>query len=232
ITEQFGEEYFRGRTWGEGGAHECIRPTRVLDVEDIKSMIYSGELQGFTPDHLKIYDLIFKRFISSQMRNVVVKICDITVKAFDKEQTFEIYEEIIQEGYNKIFPIKLTKIPTGEVSVVNCKSFYSAPKVPLFTQGALVEEMKKRGLGRPSTYATIVSRLLERGYIVEKEGYLIPTSLGEKVYKFLNSNPEKFKFVREDFTRELEKLMDKVELGEEDYQKILENLKTEIIEKI
>jgi len=228
IAEQFGEEYFKGRTWGEGGAHECIRPTRVLDVEDIKSMIYSGELEDFTPDHLKIYDLIFKRFISSQMRNVVVKSCDITVKAFDKEQTFEIYEEIIQEGYNKIFPIKLTKIPTGEVVVVNYKSFYSVPKVPLFTQGTLVEEMKKRGLGRPSTYATIVSRLLERGYVVEKEGYLIPTPLGEKVYKFLNSSPEKFKFVREDFTRELEQLMDKVELGEEDYQKILKNLKMEI----
>jgi len=228
ISEQFGEEYFRGRTWGEGGAHECIRPTRVLDVEDIKAMIYSGELEGFTPDHLKIYDLIFKRFIASQMRNVVLKGYEVVVKALDKEQRLELYEEILQDGFDKIFPVKLTRLPDGEIDVINNKFFYSIPKVPLFTQGSLVEEMKKRGLGRPSTYATIVSRLLERGYVIEKNGYLIPTPLGEKVYQYLNSDQERFRFVREDFTRELEELMDKVETGEKDYQAILRSLRNEL----
>jgi len=228
INEQFGEEYFRGRTWGEGGAHECIRPTRVLDVEDIKAMIYSGELEGFTPDHLKIYDLVFKRFIASQMRNVILRGYEVLVKAIDKEQKLDVYEEVVQNGFDKIFPIKLAKIPEGEIDVVNNKFFYSIPKVPLFTQGSLVEEMKKRGLGRPSTYATIVSRLLERGYVIEKNGYLIPTPLGEKVYQYLNSDQEKFRFVREDFTRELEELMDKVENGERDYQEILKSLRNEL----
>jgi reverse gyrase len=228
ITEQFGEEYFRGRTWGEGGAHECIRPTRVLDVEDIKSMIYSGELEGFTKDHLVVYDLIFKRFIASQMRNIVLKGYDVTIKALDKVQSMEVFEEIIQDGFNKVFPIKIVRVPEGEVDVINNKFFYTVPKVPLFTQGSLVEEMKRRGLGRPSTYATIVSRLLERGYVIEKNGYLIPTSLGEKVYNYLNSNEDRFRFVKEDFTRELEGLMDKVENGEADYQEILKSLRNEL----
>lgn len=228
ISEQFGEEYFRGRTWGEGGAHECIRPTRVLDVEDIKSMIYSGELEGFTKDHLKVYDLIFKRFIASQMRGVLLRGYNILVRALDKEQRLEIFEEILQDGFDKVYPIKISKLEEGEIEVKDNKFFYSVPKVPLFTQGSLVEEMKRRGLGRPSTYATIVSRLLERGYVVEKNGYLIPTSLGEKVYNYLTSNDERFKFVKEDFTRELEELMDKVESGEKDYQEVLKSLRNEL----
>lgn len=228
IVEQFGEEYFKGRTWSEGGAHECIRPTRVLDVEDIKSMIYSGELEGFTGDHLKIYDLIFKRFIASQMRGVILRGYDLLVKALDKEQKLEVFEEVIQDGFDKIYPLKLLKLVEGEIEVMNNKFFYSIPKAPLFTQGSLVEEMKKRGLGRPSTYATIVSRLLERGYVIEKNGYLIPTPLGEKVYSYLNSNEERFRFVKEDFTRELEELMDKVERGEEDFQEILRSLRDEL----
>ncbi len=228
IVEQFGEEYFKGRTWSEGGAHECIRPTRVLDVEDIKSMIYSGELEGFTGDHLKIYDLIFKRFIASQMRGVILRGYDLLVKALDKEQKLEVFEEVIQDGFDKIYPLKLLKLVEGEIEVMNNKFFYSIPKAPLFTQGSLVEEMKKGGLGRPSTYATIVSRLLERGYVIEKNGYLIPTPLGEKVYSYLNSNEERFRFVKEDFTRELEELMDKVERGEEDFQEILRSLRDEL----
>ncbi len=230
IIEQFGEEFFKPRTWGEGGAHECIRPTRVLDVEDIKSMLYSGELEGFRKEHLLIYDLIFKRFISSQMRNVVLKGYDTLVKALDIELKLELFEEIIQEGFNKIFPIKLIKVEEGNIDVSNNKFFYNIPKAPLFTQGSLVEEMKRRGLGRPSTYATIVSRLLERGYVIERNGYLIPTPLGEKVYQYLNKNEERFRFVKEDFTRELEKLMDMVEKNEADYQEILRNLRDELRE--
>ncbi|ANE40711.1 MAG: reverse gyrase [Fervidobacterium pennivorans] len=231
ISETFGEEFFKPRTWGEGGAHECIRPTRALDIEDIKAMIYSGELEGFTKDHIAIYDLIFKRFIASQMKNVVLKGYDVKFEVVDKTQEVEVYEEIIEEGFNKVFPIKLVRIPQGTIEVSANKFMRAIPKVYPFTQGSLVEEMKKRGLGRPSTYATIVSRLLERGYVIERNGYLLPTTLGEKVYNFFNSDREKFKFVSEDFTRELEVLMDKVESGEEDYQQILRSLKAEL-EKI
>jgi len=194
-------------------------------------MIYSGELEGFTKDHIAIYDLIFKRFIASQMKNIVLKGYDVKFEVVDKVQEMEVYEEIIEEGFNKVFPVKLARIPEGTIEVSANKFIRAIPKVYPFTQGSLVEEMKKRGLGRPSTYATIVSRLLERGYVIERNGYLLPTALGEKVYNFFNSDREKFKFVSEDFTRELEVLMDKVESGEEDYQQILRSLKAEL-EKI
>ncbi|AMW33770.2 reverse gyrase [Fervidobacterium islandicum] len=231
ISENFGETFFKPRTWGEGGAHECIRPTRALDIEDIKSMIYSGELEGFTKDHIAIYDLIFKRFIASQMKNVILKGYDVTFKVVNKTQEMEVYEDIVEEGFNKFFPIKLVKVPEGSIDVSNNKFIRAVPKVYPFTQGSLVEEMKKRGLGRPSTYATIVSRLLERGYVIERNGFLLPTPLGERVYQFFNSDKEKFKFVSENFTRELEKLMDKVETAQANYQEILRSLKAEL-EKI
>jgi reverse gyrase len=84
--------------------------------------------------------------------------------------------------------------------------------------------MKKRGLGRPSTYAEIVSTLLHRRYVYElKTGGLIPTKLGKEVYFFLI---DKFKeFVSEEFTRELEKFMDEVEKGEKNWEEICEKLK-------
>lgn len=228
IREQFGEDYFKARSWSTEGAHECIRPTRVIDTEDIKSMIYSGEIIDFTGNHLQVYDLIFKRFIASQMRGIVVKKSKILFKTLDKEITQDIIEEIIQNGFNKIFPLKTTKLKEGVIDVLKNKYFHIIPRVQLFTQGTLIEEMKKKGIGRPSTYATIINRLLERGYVVEKKGYLFPTKLGEIVFGYLNSDEKRFKFVKESFTRNLEELMDKVESGTEDYQQILRSLKKEL----
>jgi Reverse gyrase len=88
--------------------------------------------------------------------------------------------------------------------------------------------MKERGIGRPSTYATIIAKLLERKYVIEKKGLLFPTSMGIKVYQYLNSLKHVREFLSEEFTRKLEELMDKVEVGEKDYEAIL----FELFEKI
>ena len=88
--------------------------------------------------------------------------------------------------------------------------------------------MKERGIGRPSTYAITIEKLLERKYIYDRNGYLRPTRLGIKVYSFLKQKPEVFRFLEENFTRQLEELMDMVEEGKEDFIKVLENLYEEI----
>jgi reverse gyrase len=88
----------------------------------------------------------------------------------------------------------------------------------------IVAMMKERGIGRPSTYSTIIEKLLERNYVYEKNGFLIPTKLGILVYNFLNSLEEKEFFIKEEFTRELEKMMDNVEEGTENYQNVLLNI--------
>jgi len=109
------------------------------------------------------------------------------------------------------------------------KTLKVQPKAYLYTHGELVQEMKSKGIGRPSTYATIIAKLIERGYVIEKNGFLIPTNLGKKVYEFLSSEESIKKFLSEEWTKELEALMDLVEEGKEDYVKILRELYDQIL---
>ncbi len=90
--------------------------------------------------------------------------------------------------------------------------------------------MKRRGIGRPSTYASTVEKLLERGYVVERNGFLLPTKLGKEVYEFLKRQEKIIPFVSEEFTRRLEELMDGIEEGKEDYRDVLDSLYKDIIE--
>ena len=92
-----------------------------------------------------------------------------------------------------------------------------------------IEEMKKRGIGRPSTYAQIVQKLLDRGYVIERKNFLFPTKLGKAVYNYLIRLKEAEKFVKEEFTRILEELMDKIERGEVYYIDVLKDLYEEVL---
>ena len=95
-----------------------------------------------------------------------------------------------------------------------------------YTQSDVIQLMKERGIGRPSTYATIVDRLFMRNYVIEKYGRIIPTKLGIRVFDYLSKNYGSF--VSEERTRLLEEKMDAVEKGELDYYKALEELYKEI----
>ena len=230
VTEEFGEGFFRARRWESEGAHECIRPARLLEPEELRSVMLSGQEQNLTRDHLLLYELIFRRFMASQMKEIKVRVKKVKVKALDREieTTFKVSVE--EEGFNRVLPYELDPDVEGEISTEGIKQLKALPKAYLFTQGSLVQEMKKRGIGRPSTYATTIEKLLERGYIVERKGFLFPTKLGKQVYEFLTSQEKIMPFVSEEFTRRLEKLMDEVEEGREDYKDILKNLYRDIIE--
>ncbi len=232
ITENFGEEYLKVRTFsGAGGAHECIRPTKPMDADDLRSTIFTMNIQGITNRHIKLYDLIFKRFIASQMRETVVEKTLFEVKAFDEKIEEEINTRIIQHGYDLILPVKIYTIPTGKVEVENKKSYHLKPKLPYYTFATVIQEMKEKGIGRPSTYAVTVQKLLDRHYIVERRGYLFPTKLGRAVISLIKKREEIYRFVSENFTKQLEEIMDRVEKGEADYQKELEKLFTQLKEK-
>ena len=222
ITQKFGEEYFYPRSWGEGGAHECIRPTRPLEPKDLSYMIAAGIAEFDYPEEtLKVYELIFKRFMASQMRPAKVKIEDLIIKLPYWEWKEPVVVEVLQRGFDLMFPTFKVFKTEGALKITE-KEFREVPKVPLYTQGSLIQEMKKRGLGRPSTYAQIVQTLLERHYVVEEKGHLIPTELGIKVYNFLTENfPE---WTSEELTRELEEAMDKIERGELDYMEVLKEV--------
>ena len=219
ITERFGEELFYPRSWGEGGAHECIRPTRPLDPKDLRVMITGGFIDLEDPQNsLRVYELIFKRFIASQMKPASVKVATLKLVLPYSDWEFEVVTDILEEGYNLVLK-HIRVFPRKERYTVTYKNLRKVPKVPLFTQGSLIQEMKRRGLGRPSTYAHIVQTLLDRRYVVENRGRIIPTKKGIEVYEYLRKNyPE---YTSEDLTRKLEEAMDRIERGDLNYMEVL-----------
>lgn len=229
IEEEFGIEYFVPRIWAEGGAHECIRPTKAIEPEELSSMLISGRIEKLNKEHLLLYEMIFKRFIASQMKPVKSRYSEILIKAVDKEQKLSLRTEIIEEGWNKILKVERYQKLEGIFNVENTKQLRQLPKKSLYTHSELVTEMKNKGIGRPSTYATILEKLIERRYVIESKGFLIPTELGKTVYSHLNFIEEIKNFLSEEFTAKLESLMDKVAEGLLDYKAVLKDLYTEIL---
>ena len=219
ITQTLGDEYFYPREWFSKGAHEGIRPTRAWDLTEIKLRVAHGLLTFKKPkDSFKLYDIIFRRFMASQTRKtkVLKGSFEFKLPSYSWEETLIL--EILQPGY-EYFWTKPQIFKLIESSYPENIQYTKVPKVFLYDQGTLIQEMKKRGLGRPSTYAEIISTLLHRYYIYElKNGGLVPTSLGKEVYNYLKSNYSEY--ISEEFTKELEKFMDEVEEGKKDWEEI------------
>lgn len=224
IKEELGEAYSHPRTWAEGGAHECIRPTKPLDTEELRSIVLSGQVEGIGKEHLMLYELIFRRFMASQTRPVKVRTLEVLIRALSSEQRHTLVVDVLEDGWDKFLHLETHPTLEGKVYVEDKKELRELPKAFLYTHGELVQDMKKKGIGRPSTYATIVEKLLERGYIIERKGFLIPTKLGKEVYEYLSKREEIKGFLSEEYTRELENLMDMVEQGSANYENILKNL--------
>ncbi len=220
IAKHFGEEFFYPRAWGEGGAHEGIRPTRPRDAEEVRYMLASGLLTLSDPKRaLSLYDLIFRRFMASQMRPALVEVSRLRFRVPSYEWEEEVITRILREGFEKMFPT-FRVVELKEEDRPEEISFKLVPKVELYTEGTLVQEMKRRGLGRPSTYAEIVTTLIQRRYVkVLPGGRLYPTKLGREVYSYLRKHfPEQ---VDEELTRKVERAMDLIEEGKLDYQEVL-----------
>ncbi|PMP92034.1 MAG: reverse gyrase [Hydrogenobaculum sp.] len=254
IEEKLGKEYFKPRAWGKEGTHECIRPTKSMTPEDIESFSINQNYgyqnlftQQITKKHIKLYQLIFNRFMASQTRPVKVLQKTLSVSASStKSQTcepwqsylekeLEVVDKILEDGWNIFIPINTTQVRENNDKPINTfeveeKELTAVPKAPLYTQGELVKEMKEKGIGRPSTYSIIISRLLERKYVIEKKSRLIPTKLGIEVYNFLKQSKELSYLVSEEFTRELEHKMDIIsEEEKEDYKEVLRILYSHLL---
>ncbi|ADG13348.1 reverse gyrase [Methanocaldococcus infernus ME] len=222
------EDYLKNREFFMEGAHECIRPTKPMDTEELIEFIKENNIR-LTKNHIKVYDLIFRRFMASQMKEVLVEYEEIYIKELDEK--IEGYIEVKFDGWSKLYWLKLKKLPRVEKDKLKVleKSVRRIPKVPLYDEGEVVKLMKERKIGRPSTYAQIIKKLLDRGYVIKSKdkGKLVPTKLGIEVYNYLITNyPE---LISEKRTRELEEIMDKIENGEIDYIEVLNELYKEIL---
>ena len=234
LTDIYGErakEYFKPRTWAVGGAHECIRPTRPIDAERLVKLINEGiitPIKPLTREHIALYDLIFRRFIASQMKEAKVEKQRLKVKTLGVEKEIQRIVNIKERGFLEFYnivdvepAIKKGKYISHEVRIIEKPTTYP------FTHGDLVKQMKEREIGRPSTYAKIIDTLFQRKYIIEREKRLIPTELGIKVYTYLSQNYSRL--VSEERTAMLEKIMDDIGRGEKNYLDVLDELYDEIV---
>ncbi|MEM1796274.1 MAG: reverse gyrase [Zestosphaera sp.] len=248
LSEKLGDswtKFFEGRTWGVGGAHECIRPTRPVDAEMLRELISEGIIEvpkKLHNTHFRVYDMIFRRFIASQMPKAVVKkrVTEFSVEVITKDSRHinlppvskEVVFEVVSEGFDKILKsLRIHQIPeeglySSESSSLkhDIKAVY---EVPLHTQASVIRTMKERGIGRPSTYAKIIETILKRKYAYSKKrGELIPSLLGIEVYNYLT---ERYAgLVSEERTRVLESRMSRVESDDALYNDLLKELYEEL----
>ena len=127
--------------------------------------------------------------------------------------------------------MKVYDIKEGKHDVIDSKSYHLRPKVPYYTFATVIQDMKEKRIGRPSTYAITVQKLMERHYIIERNGYLFPTKLGRLVLSLIKKREDMYQFVNEEYTKELEEIMDKIQENKEDYEKVLAELFNKIIKK-
>jgi len=231
IISRFGPAFSAPRIWPAEGAHECIRPTRSMDSAKLRELMTLGLLRfakRVTGRHLALYELIFRRFIASQMRSVKAEKISFEVRVLDKTVKVEGYSRILENGFNLVRPMRtLPPVEEGVTKVIEVRR-WRAPSVSLYTQGDIIALMKERGIGRPSTYAKIVETLFERGYVLssKRRKALIPTRIGIKVYEYLSTRFEKF--ISEETTRRLEEAMRLIEAGKLDYQAVIKELRKDI----
>jgi reverse gyrase len=216
------------RDWFKEGAHECIRPTRPVDAPTLQRMVMDGSMTTIIPltmRHYRLYDLIFRRFVASQMKKAVVTRVRYTfsleVNGVKYLATQEGIVEVRDPGFLDVLGYKLlNKYKKGDRLKIEGLEVRRTSKIPLYREGDVVRLMRERGIGRPSTYSKIIEGLIRHKYVVKnKWGGLVATALGRKVYEQLVS---KFKeLVSEETTRELEEKMSLIEMGKVDYQGVL-----------
>jgi len=240
ITETFGEQYALTEkpvykvSRGAQDAHEAIRPTYVnLTPENI-----AGSLDK---DQLKLYRLIWRRFIASLMTPSVFD--TVAVKIENNGQFFNASGSILKfEGYKKVYLSKeegeedsqkaLPELEADEilklVKITPAGHFTQPP--PRYSEAALVKALEENGVGRPSTYAPTISTITARGYVSKEQKTLFPTELGSIVNTIMIENFEQI--VDIDFTANMEETLDKVEEGEIPWKDILRDFYYPFEEKI
>lgn len=204
-------------------AHECVRPTFPSREPE--------QLRGFlTDEQYKLYSLVWKRFIASQMTPAVYDQTRVDIAAGDgifratgnvmKFEGFtKVYEEAVERDEKSRADVKkdenrrLPELSEGQVLdllKLDPRQHFTQPP-PRYSESSLVKELEEKGIGRPSTYASILSTIQDRGYVEREKGRFSPTDLGSLVNDFL---VDKFpRIMNEEFTAQMENDLDRVEEG-------------------
>lgn len=260
IREKFGESFlppharaFTRKAKGAQEAHEAIRPTSAhREPEGIKGYL--------TPDHLRLYELIWRRMVASQMAEAVSDSTSIDIdaactaspsvrQAHDaKVYLFKVTGTVLrfpgfrtlylegrdEQGDDVLRPTKdeengktpLPELARGEELKclgIESKQHFTQPP-PRYTEATLVKMLEERGIGRPSTYAPIISTIQDRNYVVKEQGRFKPTALGTTVSDLLTQH---FADIMDlDFTARMEEELDEIARGEREWVPMLKDFYT------
>lgn len=203
-------------------AHEAIRPTDVdMTPEDIRTLV--------SEEQYRVYDLIWRRFVACQMSPAKWDVTNLDI--FGETQIGRCWYKaggrvLIFDGFGKVWPLfsteqQLPKAAAGQdLAIVDIQAQQHFTKPPArFTEASLVKALEKEGIGRPSTYASIISTIQERGYVEQKEKKLYSTDLGEVVTDKLEQYFPEIMDVA--FTRYMEEQLDKIEENHIDWVRVL-----------
>ncbi|MET1160732.1 MAG: reverse gyrase [Thermoprotei archaeon] len=221
LEEKGWRKYAKPSHWGKPGAHEAIRPVHPLDPHDLEKAYTEGLLHlpiPLTRLHYVLYNMIFRRFIASQMKPYRVVLNKYVVGTGNKELTIiTIPVKIVEEGFNKVLNTRIYNKLYGVTKAyphvrIVFKGITS--RVKLYSEGEVITRMKSEGIGRPSTYAKILEALQRHGYVIRSRrvGYLIPTKTGIEVYNYLATKYSNL--VSVNTTRAMEEYIDMIARGE------------------
>ena len=234
IKDRYGAEYvpssprmYKNKAKNAQEAHECIRPTEMTLAPD--------ELKVSDPDQRKLYDLIWKRTLASQMEAARMERTTVDVSSADGQVELRATGQVVLfDGFLKIYEEgrddattddddkRLPQITQGEKAdkkTITPEQHFTQPP-PRYTEATLVKKMEELGIGRPSTYASIVTTIQDRGYVRKDKNRLIPEDKGRLVTIFLINYFRKY--VGYDFTAELEGELDDITSGDREWKDVLD----------
>ncbi len=233
IKDQFGNAYLPksgikyGVKKGSQDAHEAIRPTYMDKSPDaVKKFL--------TKDQLRLYSLIWNRFVASQMASAIYDTTDVDIKAgkylfhshaqsLKFDGFLKVYQEAKENGQNGENGLVdfIPNLKDGDIlTLLDLKPSQHFTKPPArFSEAMLVKTLEAEGIGRPSTYASIISTILERKYVESKERRLYPTELGKTVNKILVEYFPNIFDIK--FTAHMEADLDKIEIGKENWVDVI-----------
>lgn len=236
LHTQFGKEYVQMRTYKTKSksaqeAHEAIRPSD-----------FTKEAAGTTADQKALYELIWSRAVASQMADAKMKRTKVVINITDSKESIPDFavkgSRVVFDGWLKVDPTARgedTEVPKlkvndpVEVKEIAIEAKQTQPP-SRYSEAGLIKELEKRGIGRPSTYASIMKTIIDRGY-VEKEGRtLIPTDTGDVVSSFLEKHFDEY--ISDTFTSEMEDELDEIADGKRSYEKTLSDFYTPFTKEV
>lgn len=234
VEKEYGKEYLQFHTYSAKSknaqeAHEAIRPTH-----------FNIKKTGKNNDEERLYSLIWKRTVSSQMKDAMTLRTKVSVEvAGGAIPDFSINgSRVTYEGWMKADTdsqsddVFVPEVKVGEIlkfQKINVEEKQTEPP-SRYSEAGLVKELEKRGIGRPSTYASILRTIEERGYVDKINKALIPTDTGDVVSSFLEQNFGEY--ISDGFTAEMEDKLDLIAEGKETYIQILKEFYKPFIKEV